>query len=155
MLPLPQEQYRLLIGYRPQTGPEGDVTLEELQHALAKCGWNEVHVNDIVWSSRFHVNQRKVRHYCQGPIFLVGDACHIHSPIGPQGMNTGIQDAFNLAWKLALVSRGEAHPRILESYEVERERFGRQLLRGTDLFSHLALLQGRSPHDCVTASSRW
>jgi len=141
-LPLPQGQYRLIIGYRPRTGPEGDVTLVELQRALEKCGWTDVKVNDAVWSSRFMVNQRKVRHYRQGAVFLAGDACHIHSPVGGQGMNTGIQDAFNLAWKLALVSREEAHPRLLDSYEAERERFGRQLLRGTDLFSRLALLQG-------------
>lgn len=141
-LPLSQGQYRLLIGYRPHTEPEGDVTLEELQHALEECGWNDVRVNDVVWSSRFQVNQRKVRHYRQGAVFLAGDACHIHSPIAGQGMNTGIQDAFNLAWKLALVSRMEAHPEMLDSYEAERERFGRQLLRGTDLFSRLALLQG-------------
>lgn len=141
-IPLPQGQYRLIIAYRPQTGPEGDVTLEELQHALEKCGWTQVRVNDMVWSSRFHVNQRKVRHYRQGSVFLAGDACHIHSPIAAQGMNTGIQDAFNLAWKLALESRAQADPCVLESYEAERERFGRQLLRETDLFSHLALLQG-------------
>ena len=141
-LPLPQGQYRLIIGYRPHTEPEGDVTLEELQHVLEACGWTDVRVNDAVWSSRFQVNQRKVRHYRQGAVFLAGDACHIHSPIAGQGMNTGIQDAFNLAWKLALVSRAEAHPQVLDSYEAERERFGRQLLRGTDLFSRLALLQG-------------
>lgn len=141
-LPLPQGQYRLLIGYRPQTGPEGDVTLEELQRALEKCGWTDISIYDTVWSSRFHVNQRKVRHYRQGAVFLAGDACHIHSPIAGQGMNTGIQDACNLAWKLALVSREEAPPYVLDSYEAERERFGRQLLRGTDLFTRLALLQG-------------
>jgi hypothetical protein len=67
-----------------------------------------------------------------GRVFLAGDAAHIHSPVGGQGMNTGIQDAWNLGWKLALVARGSADPRLLDSYEAERWPVGRFLLRYTD-----------------------
>jgi 2-polyprenyl-6-methoxyphenol hydroxylase-like FAD-dependent oxidoreductase len=139
-IPLPDDQYRLVIAYRPRTEPHGEVTLEELERALAACGWADTKVDDIVWSSRFVVNQRKVHHYRQGSVFLAGDACHIHSPIGGQGMNTGIQDAFNLAWKLVLVDSKKARPAVLDSYESERERVGRQLLLGTNLFARIALL---------------
>ncbi|EFH82683.1 FAD-dependent monooxygenase [Ktedonobacter racemifer] len=144
-LPIPHEQYRIIIGYKPGTEPKGDVTLEEVQRILEKCGMTDVRVHDAVWSSRFQVNQRKVHHYRQGSVLMAGDACHIHSPIAGQGMNTGIQDAFNLAWKLALVSQEKAQPHLLDSYEAERERFGRLLLRGTNFFSRLALSQGALP----------
>jgi len=65
-------------------------------------------------------------------VFVVGDAAHIHSPVGAQGMNTGMQDAWNLGWKLALVLRGAAHATLLDTYEAERYPVGRALLRGTD-----------------------
>lgn len=139
-IPLPDNQYRLVIAYKPHTEPDGEVTLEELQRALAACGWGATKVDDLVWSSRFVVNQRKAAHYRQGSVFIAGDACHVHSPMGAQGMNAGIQDAFNLAWKLALVDSTKARPAVLDSYEAERERFGRHLLLGTNLVSHLALL---------------
>ena len=67
-----------------------------------------------------------------GRVFVVGDAAHIHSPVGAQGMNTGMQDAWNLGWKLALVLRGAAHATLLDTYEAERWPVGRALLRGTD-----------------------
>ena len=63
---------------------------------------------DPIWLAGFRINERKVKDYRRGRVFLAGDAAHIHSPAGGQGMNTGMQDAFNLAWKLALVIRGEA-----------------------------------------------
>ena len=68
-----------------------------------RCG---IQVSDPVWLSSFSINERKVSDYRSGRIFLAGDAAHVHSPAGGQGMNTGMQDACNLAWKLALVARG-------------------------------------------------
>ena len=65
-------------------------------------------------------------------MFLAGDAAHIHSPVGAQGMNTGMQDAWNLGWKLALVALGRADPKLLDTYEAERWPVGRNLLRYTD-----------------------
>jgi hypothetical protein len=82
------------------------------------------------------VHSRTVPHYRDGRVFLVGDAAHVHSPAGAQGMNTGIQDAYNLGWKLALVERGIADASLLDSYEAERHPIGVQLLKTTDrLFS--------------------
>jgi hypothetical protein len=83
-----------------------------------------------IWLSAFTINERKVADYRAGRVFLAGDAAHVHSPAGGQGMNTGIQDACNLAWKLALVCHGrvEAEP-LLNSYSAERSEVGRQVLR--------------------------
>lgn len=76
--------------------------------------------SDLRWSSQFRISMRLARRYRVGNVFIAGDAAHIHPPTGGQGMNTGIQDAYNLAWKMALVLNGIAAPRLLDSYEAER-----------------------------------
>ena len=91
----------------------------------------------------FRINERKVADYRAGRVFLAGDAAHVHSPAGGQGMNTGMQDAFNLAWKLALVSRGQAEPEpLLDSYSVERSEVGRQVLADAGHLTAVAMLRG-------------
>lgn len=91
-----------------------------------------VRLRDPVWMTVFRLHHRQAAHYRAGRVFLAGDAAHIHSPAGAQGMNTGIQDAWNLAWKLALVVRAAAEDGLLDSYEAERWPVGRFLLRFTD-----------------------
>ncbi|HWZ59359.1 MAG TPA: FAD-dependent monooxygenase [Gemmatimonadaceae bacterium] len=88
---------------------------------------------DVAWHTRYRLHRRGVPHYRVGRAFVAGDAAHIHSPAGGQGMNTGIQDAINLAWKLALVVRGRAADWLLDTYATERHPVARTLLRGTDL----------------------
>jgi 2-polyprenyl-6-methoxyphenol hydroxylase-like FAD-dependent oxidoreductase len=91
------------------------------------------------WLTRYRLHRRGVTSYRQGRCFVAGDAAHIHSPVGAQGMNTGIQDAFNLGWKLALVVRGDADPSLLDTYHDERHRVGHFLLVNTDrMFAILA-----------------
>ena len=85
------------------------------------------------WISNFVVHHRIVDHYRKGRAFLAGDAAHVHSPIGGQGMNTGIQDAFNLAWKLALVIQNKAPEALLDTYEAERRPVGLKVLEQTDV----------------------
>ena len=80
------------------------------------------------WLTRYRLHRRGVASDRHGRVFLAGDAAHIHSPVGGQGMNTGIQDAYNLAWKLALVVRGQSDPLLLDSYDAERHRIGEILL---------------------------
>lgn len=89
-------------------------------------------VRSARWLTRYRLHRRGVTSYRIGRCFVAGDAAHIHSPVGGQGMNTGIQDAYNLAWKLALVLRGETEPAILDTYHDERHRVGEFLLRSTD-----------------------
>ncbi|MEV6522701.1 FAD-dependent monooxygenase [Longispora sp. NPDC051575] len=84
------------------------------------------------WVSRYRLHRRGVPRYRDGRVFLVGDAAHVHSPAGAQGMNTGIQDAYNLAWKLARAARGPVPEQLLDSYHAERHPVGQRLLRTTD-----------------------
>ena len=90
----------------------------------------KIRVEDAIWRAPFHINQRKATHYREGNVFLAGDASHIHSPVAGQGMNTGLQDAANLAWKLAAVANGAA-PTLLNSYNEERGAVGEALLART------------------------
>jgi 2-polyprenyl-6-methoxyphenol hydroxylase-like FAD-dependent oxidoreductase len=119
--------------------------LQDFNTAFKHCGLGIV-AESAIWMAPFSVNQRKAAQYRQGSVFLAGDAAHIHSPVGGQGMNTGIQDAANLAWKLAAVAKG-ANARLLDSYNEERGKVGEELLRGTARGLRLAtasnLLLGR------------
>jgi 2-polyprenyl-6-methoxyphenol hydroxylase-like FAD-dependent oxidoreductase len=92
----------------------------------------KVRVDRVNWFSTYRVHHRVADRFRQGRAFLVGDAAHIHSPVGGQGMNTGIGDAINLAWKLAQVLRGQADTRLLDSYEPERIAFAQRLVATTD-----------------------
>ncbi len=105
-------------------------------------GWNDVsqreiaklriNVSQVNWFSTYRVHHRVAKHFRRGRVFLLGDAAHIHSPVGGQGMNTGIGDAVNLAWKLAAVLRNQSVETLLDTYEPERIAFARRLVRTTD-----------------------
>ena len=84
------------------------------------------------WFSTYRIHHRAAATFRKGRCFVLGDAAHIHSPVGAQGMNTGLQDAYNLAWKLALVVEGKADAALIDSYAAEREPVARRLLRSTD-----------------------
>ena len=103
----------------------------------------KVAVGKVNWFSTYHVHHRVTQHFRKGRVFLAGDAAHIHSPAGGQGMNTGIGDAINLAWKLAAVLNGRAPDALLDSYEAERIGFARRLVATTDRVFTLASAEGR------------
>ncbi|HET7518318.1 MAG TPA: FAD-dependent monooxygenase [Actinomycetes bacterium] len=107
-------------------------TLEELQALADTFTGRSVRLRDPVWRTYFGLQHRHATRYRAGPVFLAGDAAHIHSPAGAQGMNTGIQDAWNLGWKLALVSRGTADEVLLDTYDAERRPVGGFVVRFTD-----------------------
>ena len=109
-----------------------DLSLSELQAVVDGATDGGVCLRAPVWLAHFRLHHRQAARYRDGRVFLAGDAGHIHSPVGAQGMNTGIQDAWNLGWKLALVATGAADPTLLDSYEAERWPVGRALLRYTD-----------------------
>ena len=102
-----------------------------------------VRVGKVNWFSTYHVHHRVTEHFRKGRAFLLGDAAHIHSPAGGQGMNTGIGDAINLAWKWAAVLGGRAPDTLLDSYEPERIAFARRLVSTTDRVFTLATAEGR------------
>ena len=117
---------------RSSSGVVGDLRLSELQALVDPPTASTIRVRDPAWLTRFHLHHRQTANYRKGNVFLAGDAAHIHSPVGAQGMNTGIQDAWNLGWKLGLVARGLADNRLLDTYEAERWPVGQFLLRYTD-----------------------
>ena len=106
-------------------------TLDELQAVADRLLPGRPRLSAVRWSSLFRISMRLADRYRVGNAFIAGDAAHIHPPTGGQGMNTGIQDAYNLAWKLALVARGEAGPALLDSYEAERRPVGADVVRKT------------------------
>jgi 2-polyprenyl-6-methoxyphenol hydroxylase-like FAD-dependent oxidoreductase len=103
----------------------------------------KVTVKQVHWFSTYRVHHRVTDHFRQGRAFLLGDAAHIHSPAGGQGMNTGIGDAINLAWKLAAAIAGHAPDAVLDSYEAERIGFARRLVATTDRVFTFATAEGR------------
>ena len=103
----------------------------------------KVQVKKVNWFSTYHVHHRVTEHFRKGRAFLLGDAAHIHSPAGGQGMNTGIGDAINLAWKLAAMLPGRAPDSLLDTYETERIGFAKRLVATTDRVFSLATAEGR------------
>ena len=122
---------RLIGTVRPEAeGRHGQLTWGDVSpRALAGLG---ITVRRVNWFSTYHVHHRVAERFRRGRAFLLGDAAHIHSPVGGQGMNTGIGDAVNLAWKLAAVLGGRADPALLDTYEPERRAFAQRLVATTD-----------------------
>jgi 2-polyprenyl-6-methoxyphenol hydroxylase-like FAD-dependent oxidoreductase len=145
MFPIAPGRYRIVADVgevKPGRHPS-DPTMEEVQGVLDRRGPGGIEASKPIWLSGFTINERKVADYRAGRVFLTGDAAHIHSPAGGQGMNTGMQDALNLAWKLALVCRGLAKPEpLLGSYSVERSEIGRQVLVAAGRLTMFATLRG-------------
>jgi 2-polyprenyl-6-methoxyphenol hydroxylase-like FAD-dependent oxidoreductase len=106
-------------------------SLAELQRLSDAFTGGRLRLRDPVWLTHFRLAHRHAARYRAGPVFVAGDAAHVHSPAGAQGMNTGIQDAWNLGWKLALAARGPAEA-ALDSYDAERRPVGRSVVRFTD-----------------------
>ncbi len=124
-----------LLAMRPpadRTPPDAPLVLDEVQALATAYTGGTVRLHDPVWMTNFRLHHRASTRYRAGPVFLAGDAAHVHSPAGAQGMNTGIQDAVNLGWKLALTLRGVADAALLDTYEEERAPVGRRVLRFTD-----------------------
>lgn len=110
-----------------------------------------IQVQKVHWYSTYHVHHRVAERFRRGRVFLLGDAGHIHSPAGGQGMNTGIGDAVNLAWKLAAVLNGEATDVLLDTYEPERIEFARSLVATTDRVFRAAIAPGKASEFIRTA----
>ncbi|MFE5515375.1 FAD-dependent monooxygenase [Streptomyces sp. NPDC056529] len=105
--------------------------LSDLQAVVDRLAPRPARLSRLRWASVFRISHRIVDRYGEGRVFVAGDAAHIHPPTGAQGMNTGVQDACNLAWKLALVVRGEAGPELLATYDAERRPVGEEVVGRT------------------------
>ncbi|MGW5942319.1 FAD-dependent monooxygenase [Streptomyces celluloflavus] len=124
----------------PTDAPAG---LDELRECARLALSSDYGMHDARWISRFHSDERQVPEYRVGRVFLAGDAAHVHSPAGGQGMNTGLQDAANLSWKLAAVLRGRAPDSLLDSYQSERHPVGKMVLRTSGALTRFGLLHAR------------
>jgi 2-polyprenyl-6-methoxyphenol hydroxylase-like FAD-dependent oxidoreductase len=138
--PLPDGHHRVVatVDDAPETPDAGLV-----QQLLDERGPGGAAVRAVAWSSRFRVHHRLAETYRRGPVFLVGDAAHVHSPAGGQGMNIGIQDAVDLGGTLADVLAGRADKAALQGYEARRRPVAMQVLRLTDRATKMATLRGR------------
>ena len=105
--------------------------LQHIQAVIDRLAPQPTTARNLRWSSVFRISHRMVDRYGVGRVFVAGDAAHIHPPTGAQGMNTGIQDAYNLAWKLALAVRGKAAATLLDSYDAERRPVGEEVVGRT------------------------
>lgn len=135
VLPLPDERWRLIAvrGVAVPGQPMDGATLEEFEALLLHHAREPVRLSDPAWISPFRIGHRHAADLRDGHVFLCGDAAHIHSQVSGQGMNTGLQDAINLGWKLGLVCRGKARSELLDTYEVERLPAIKKILFGTDV----------------------
>jgi len=132
VFPLADGIIRLIVSRAKDKGRDDEPTLQDFQDAMDEFVPGETEIYDPVWITRFRLHHRIVDSYRKGRCFVAGDAAHIHSPAGGQGMNTGMQDAVNLAWKLASVLRGQSCDALLDTYDEERRKVGLKLLNGTD-----------------------
>ena len=140
LFPISKGRYRMIadIGDAHDKQLRPDPTLAEVQAIIDERGPEGIQISAPIWLAAFRINERKVTDYRAGRVFLVGDAAHVHSPAGGQGMNTGMQDAVNLSWKLAMVHRGMmAEEPLLGSYSAERSAVGKQVLADA---GHLTIL---------------
>ena len=142
IFPLGGGRYRIVADNPPGSLADRDPTIAECQKIVDERVDVPAVLSDAAWITAFRINSRMVRRLRSHRIFLAGDAAHIHSPAGGQGMNTGIQDSVNLAWKLALVCNGHSDPSLLDSYESERYPVERAVLRQTDLILRVASASG-------------
>jgi len=144
MFPMGGSHFRLIAGYPHGNLPEGNgPTLTDLQAIYDERSHIPARLRQLAWSSWFHINSRMVEKLKVGRVFLGGDAAHIHSPAGAQGMNAGIQDMMNLGWKLALALKGMAPEELLDSYERDRIPVMRAILGETERVTELVATENK------------
>ena len=126
------DHWRVVGILPPDMRGRDDLTFEDVKPSVLREAGAGLSFKACSWFSTYRIHHRCAARFRERHCFLLGDAAHIHSPVGAQGMNTGLQDAYNLAWKLALVVSGRAQPALLDSYEAERIPVARRLLQTTD-----------------------
>lgn len=131
LFPLPGGKHRVVIDCEDSTLTTADLNIERVNARLHERGFEDITLSDPVWLSVTTFQHRLAEQYRVGRVFLAGDACHVHSPIGGQGLNTGLQDAYNLSWKIAHVLNHDASQVLLDSYQAERRPVAQTVLKNT------------------------
>jgi len=150
--PLPEEKmYRVtVVEHLSANATDGEalkeLSPEQLQHLLRQVHPQAILINQIPKGNKFRLSRRLVSHYRDRRVFLAGDAAHLHSPVGGQGLNTGIQDALNIGWKLALVVRNACVPAILDTYDIERRPVAAQIVKWTHSLTRLIAIKKPMMH---------
>jgi 2-polyprenyl-6-methoxyphenol hydroxylase-like FAD-dependent oxidoreductase len=133
LFPLPESKGYRLIGNIPKNHLDNrNLALADVLPVANQLSGMDIKINKCNWFTTYRLHHKMAGQFKLENCFLVGDAAHIHSPVGGQGMNTGLQDAYNLAWKLASVVNGQCKPSILDSYAAERMAVAKKLLQTTD-----------------------
>jgi 2-polyprenyl-6-methoxyphenol hydroxylase-like FAD-dependent oxidoreductase len=139
--PLGDGWHRIIAWDRDKQMPaSAPLTLEEVASLTRQAFGTDFGIGESRWLSRFQTDERQVPRYHVGRVVLAGDAAHVHSPAGGQGMNTGIQDAANLSWRLVNLLRGAGGPALLDGYQDERHPIGRQVVRDSGMMMRTALI---------------
>ncbi|MFF3937907.1 FAD-dependent monooxygenase [Streptomyces phaeofaciens] len=140
LAPFGDGYYRVIGWNRARNVPDSEpLDLDEVKEVTRLALGRDFGMYDARWMSRFHSDERQAPAYRVGRVFLAGDAAHVHTPAGGQGMNTGLQDAANLGWKLAQVLHGHARPELLDTYQAERHPVGKAVLRSSGGIVRLAM----------------
>ena len=137
--PMGNKRYRVVM-----TAPSektSQPTMDDIIEAFNKRSSDKAALSLPVWITAFSIHHRQIQQYRHERVFFSGDAAHVHSPMGGQGLNTGIQDVYNLVWKLALVQKGLAKDQLLNSYHEERYPIGKAVLKKTDLMTKMILIK--------------
>ncbi len=144
-MPMPDGWWRIMAYDPDRSGdkPTEREVLDRLQRILPERTGREVRVVEADWLSMFSVHRRLANSYRRGRVLIAGDAAHTHAPFGGQGMLTGLGDVENLAWKLALVVRGQADGALLDTYQAERRPLATEVLRGTSAVTRVNVARGR------------
>jgi 2-polyprenyl-6-methoxyphenol hydroxylase-like FAD-dependent oxidoreductase len=137
--PITASRYRLVM--TTPLNQDKTPTIEDITAVFNQRSSDKAQLSNPIWLTKFNLHHRQIQQYRRNRIFLAGDAAHIHSPIGGQGLNTGLQDIYNLVWKLALVEKGLAKETILDSYHAERYAVGASVLKKTDVMTRMILLK--------------
>lgn len=136
--PMGNKRYRLVMTANQDSVT--DPSLEDIKNEFKRRSSDQATLSNPIWLSQFSIHHRQIQQYRYDRVFFAGDAAHIHSPMGGQGLNTGIQDVYNLIWKLALVAKRKAKPELLDSYHAERFPVGHGVLKKTDVMTRMILL---------------
>ena len=148
VVPMPEPRRWRVIAHVPTPPPDAAITIDAgfLDDLIRRRSGIEFGSHEVAWGSQFNLSHGLVDHYRRGRVFLAGDAAHVHSPVGGQGLNTGVQDVHNLVWKLAIARHtGEAAVEgLLDSYEAERRPVARTMVRGTATVTRLLTARNNS-----------